>query len=88
MNGTNKKPVWKLTEIAGLAVSIPFMIIAGPLVGYFIGRYLRGKFGMHRYVMYIFIIIGFIASFYNTVVIIKMMLKINKEKSRDINVKD
>jgi len=88
MNGKKEKSAWKMTEIAGLAVSIPFMILAGPFVGYFIGRYLRDKFGMHRYVMYILIVMGFVASFYNTVVIIKMMLKINKEKSRAINAKD
>ena len=70
-----------MTEIAGMAVSIPFTILVGPFIGYFIGIYLENKFGMHRYIMYVFVIIGFVISISNTAVIIKMMLKINKEKS-------
>lgn len=75
-----KKNVWKMTQIAGLAVSLPFEIAAGPFIGYFIGSYLMGKFGAHRYIMYAFIIMGFVASISNTAAIIEMMVKINKEK--------
>ena len=50
-------------------------------IGYFIGMYLKDKIGMHRYVMYTSVIIGVVVSIINTVLIIKMMLRISKERS-------
>ena len=89
VNKNTKKRLWKMTQISGLAVSIPFEIAAGPFIGYFIGSYLMQKFGVHRYVMYVFIIMGFVASITNTAIIIKMMVAINKERNeRVVNVKD
>ena len=79
--GNQKRSLWKMTEIAGMAVSIPFTILVGPFIGYFIGMYLKDKFGMHRYVMYISVVIGVVVSIINTVIIIKMMLKISKERA-------
>jgi len=76
-----RKSILKLIQIAGLAFSIPFELAAGPFIGYFIGTFLKDKFGMHRYIIYSFIIIGFIASVVNIMITIKMMLVINKEKS-------
>jgi len=83
-----KKDLWKIMQIGGLAFAIPFEIAAGPFIGYFIGAHLRNKFGVHRYIMYLFILMGFVASVVNVVLMIEMMLKINKEKSRAINAKD
>jgi len=74
-----KKSLWKMMQLGGLAFSIPFEIAAGPFIGYFIGSYLRNKFGMHRYVMYMFLLMGFVASVVNVAVIIEMMIKINKK---------
>jgi len=74
-----------MTQIAGLAFSIPFEIAVGPFIGYFIGIYLRNKFGVHRYIMYIFILMGFVASLVNVAITIEMMIKINREK---LNIKE
>lgn len=72
--------LWKMMQIAGLALAIPFEIAAGPFIGYFIGIYLKNKFGVHISIMYMFILMGFVASIANIVGIIEMMIKINKEK--------
>jgi len=75
-----KNNLWKLIQLAGLAFSIPFELAAGPFVGYFIGLYLRDKFGAPHYVMHAVILMGIIASIYNTSETIKAMVKMNKEK--------
>jgi len=62
VNKKKVKSLWKMMQIGGLAFSIPFELAAGPFIGYFIGAYLRNKFGVHRYIMLIFILMGFIAS--------------------------
>jgi len=72
------KELWKMMQIAGLAVAIPFEMAAGPFIGYFIGIYLKSKLGLHEYIIYIFILMGFVAGFTNTAVIIQMMIKISK----------
>jgi len=88
VNNKAVKDFWRMTQIAGLAFSIPFEIAVGPFIGYFIGAYLRDKFGIHRYIVFIFILMGFIASVANVVVTIEMIIKISKEKSRVINAKN
>jgi F0F1-type ATP synthase assembly protein I len=85
VNKKTVKGIWKMTQVAGLAFAIPFEIAVGPLIGYFICAYLRNKFGLHRYIMYIFILMGFVASLVNVAVTIEMMIKINKEK---LNIKE
>lgn len=46
----------------GLLGTIPILIGVGPVVGFFIGRWLDGKFGTEPYLMIVFLIIGFVAS--------------------------
>jgi len=79
MGGTKKKSLWKMMQIAGLAAAIPFELAAGPFIGYLIGSYLKNKFGIHPYVVHLFIFMGIITSIYNTALIIKEMVKINRE---------
>lgn len=65
-------------SIAGLAFSIPFELAVGPFAGYFIGKYLRDIFGLHRYIVYVFILLGIAAGIFSVVMIIRMMVKINR----------
>lgn len=46
----------------GLLTTIPFMLAAGPILGYLIGSFLDKKFGTEPYLMILFITFGFIAS--------------------------
>ncbi len=52
---------------------------AGPLGGYFLADYFEKRFGLPGYVSLIFILIGFIASIRETIRIIKLALKTEKE---------
>ncbi|MDD5679665.1 MAG: AtpZ/AtpI family protein [Candidatus Omnitrophica bacterium] len=79
MKGKKKKSIWEMTQIAGLAVSVPFELLAGPFIGYLIGSYLKNSFGAHQYVVLIFVLMGIISSMYSVGVIIRMMLKIGKD---------
>jgi ATP synthase protein I len=45
-----------------LLVAIPFLLAAGPLIGFFIGKYLDEWLGTGPYLMYVFIIMGFVAA--------------------------
>jgi len=55
----------------GLLGSIPFMMAAGPFVGYFIGGWLDKKFGTDPVLLIIFLVLGFAAAVKETVKIIK-----------------
>ena len=69
--------LWKTFQIWGLALAIPFEMASGPFIGYFIGLYLKHRFGMHDLFMYLLVLLGLVAGFVNTAVIIRMMIKIN-----------
>ena len=77
---TPKKEFWKIMQISGLAISLPFEIAGGPFVGYFLGVYLTGKFGAGSYLTLLFIALGIVASIINTAAIIRMMIRINREE--------
>lgn len=55
----------------GLLGVIPMLIGVGPMIGYFIGDWLDGKFGTGPYLMILFIAIGFGAAVKETIKIIK-----------------
>lgn len=57
----------------GLATSIPFVMAAGPIVGYFIGRFLDMAFHTQPWLMLIFLSIGFVAGIKQTVSLIRQL---------------
>lgn len=46
----------------GLLTAIPFVLLFGPLIGYFIGDWLDKRFGTEPWLMTIFIVMGFVAA--------------------------
>ncbi|MBN2225895.1 MAG: AtpZ/AtpI family protein [candidate division Zixibacteria bacterium] len=46
----------------GLLGTIPILLVVGPVVGFFIGRWLDSKLGTEPYLLIVFLIFGFIAS--------------------------
>lgn len=46
----------------GFLTAIPFVLLFGPLIGYFIGDWLDKRFGTGPWLMTVFIVLGFIAS--------------------------
>ena len=73
------KEVYKRIKIAGLVVFIPFMMATGPVAGFFVGDYLHKKFNLGVYVIFLAITIGFLSGFYETIKIIKLVTKVEKE---------
>jgi len=54
-------------------------MVAGPMGGYFLADYLEKRFALPSFTSIIFIAIGFIASIKETVRIIRLALKTEKE---------
>ena len=71
--------VYKWIKIGGLLSFIPVIMAAGPLGGYFCADYLEKRFNLPSYTSLIFITIGFIASARETIRIIRLALKTEKE---------
>lgn len=58
----NEEDKYKQYKQIGLLTTIPFLLAAGPILGYLIGSFLDKKFGTEPYLMILFITFGFIAS--------------------------
>lgn len=59
-------------------------MVAGPLVGYFIGNWLDGKLGSGPYLMALFLIMGFAASGREVYRLLKLASDDNKDPDDDI----
>ena len=46
----------------GLLTAIPFVLMFGPLIGYFFGHWLDNRLGTDPYMMVLFIVLGFVAA--------------------------
>ncbi|MEW5701444.1 MAG: AtpZ/AtpI family protein [Candidatus Zixiibacteriota bacterium] len=46
----------------GLLTAIPFVLLVGPLIGYFVGDWLDRKWGTSPYLMVLLIVLGFVAA--------------------------
>lgn len=71
----------------GIATSIPFVMLAGPAGGYFLGDWLDSKFGTDPYLMIICAVVGLVASFRETVRLVGLLSKIaDDDKDADDNL--
>ncbi len=55
-----KKPSSSLPQIGAL-VTIPFVLLVPTILGWWIGRWLDKKWGTAPYLMYLLLILGFVA---------------------------
>ena len=78
---SSKEELYKYIKIGGLLSSLPFVLASGPIIGYFIGDYLKNKFSLGNYVIFIFLAIGFIFSLKEAIKIILMLIKIEKKSA-------
>lgn len=51
----------KRIKTAGVFITLPFVLSIPPIIGWFIGQWLDNYFGTTPYLMFFFIILGFIA---------------------------
>ncbi len=67
----------------GLLTSLPFIMVAGPLVGYFIGEWLDRKLDTSPYLTVVLIVMGFISSGREVYKLIKMATDDGKKSDDD-----
>ena len=61
-------------------VFIPIMLATGPVAGFFAGNFLHKKFSLGHWVIFFAITVGFLSGFYETIKIIKLVTKVEKEE--------
>ena len=71
----------KLARMTALAFSVVFELMAGPLLGYFIGVYLVKEFHMNTLAVSIAVFVGFMVSFYAAMLTIIKIGKIDAKGS-------
>ena len=74
-----RQEFYRGVKIIGFASFIPFVLFTGPLVGYFISLYIRKKFNMGWNITLILTLIGLAAGLYETICIIKAMIRAEKK---------
>ena len=70
-----KADFYRWVKIGGLLSFLPFVLVAGPMAGYFLGSYLEKRFGLPAYVSLTLITIGFLASLRETIKIVRLAIK-------------
>jgi len=74
-----KQEIYKWIRLGGLLSFIPFILAAGPIAGYVAGDYLVRRFGFPPFTTAAFTAVGFIASVKETVRVIRIAQKQDKE---------
>jgi F0F1-type ATP synthase assembly protein I len=62
VGGKDAKEKYRLYRQLSLLAVIPAVMAVGPLIGFFIGRWLDNKLGTEPYLMIAFITFGFVAA--------------------------
>ena len=75
----NKEEFYKWIKTAGILSFIPFILIAGPLLGYGVGDYLVKKRGASFLVLVFCLLLCAIASILESVRMIRLASKIDKK---------
>ena len=65
-------------QVAMLALMIPMLMMAGPVVGFFAGQWLDNKFGLQPWGQLIGLALGLAAGFHESYLIIKRLKKLQK----------
>jgi len=75
-SGDKKKAdTYLLIKLGGMLFFIPFILVVGPMAGYFAGEYLEKTYSLPRYTTAVLITMGFIGGIRETFRIIKMALR-------------
>jgi len=75
-----KEDRYAVIRQAGLLTTIPPLLVAAPLIGFFIGRFLDRRFGTDAVLTIVFLIFGFIAAGVQIAKIVKIANRENKRE--------
>lgn len=73
--GDDAQDRYRAARAAGLAVVIPFLMLAAPLVGLFGGQWLDGRLGTDPWLMYAGLVLGMIAGGRETYLLVRRMMR-------------
>ena len=62
---------YKQARQLGLLTTIPMILAAAPLIGYFGGRWLDGKLGTEPWLSMVLLLVGLVAGVRETILILK-----------------
>ncbi len=65
-----EKNRYRLLRRLGLLTTIPVVLLAGPLIGFYIGDYIDKKLSTAPWFMLFFLLLGFIASIRQTITLL------------------
>ncbi len=74
-----KQDYYRFIKLVGFAFFVPVVMAAGPILGYFAGSFLQQKFFPNIRLALICTLIGLLAGTLETLRIIKIMIKTEKE---------
>lgn len=77
---TKKEEIYKRIKIAGMLFFVSFVLAAGTVSGYLIGSYLQKKFAFPSFTIPISIIIGTLVSVVEAARIIRLAVRLDKQK--------
>jgi len=81
-----KKPNGKNVRLTGVAVTIPLMFIACPVVGYFLGNFLAELWpSTAHYAAGVGLLLGFSAAALETWRLLRLMIAMDKATGQDRN---
>lgn len=66
-----------------MLLTIPTLLIAAPLVGFFLGRFADGRFGTQPWLMTAGVVLGFVAAGREVTMIIRRVQAEVEEEKRD-----
>lgn len=68
-----------------LLAAVPTILVAGPLVGYFLGQWADDSWGTEPYLMTLGVVLGFVAAGIEIAGLVKRSQAIEREKEKDGN---
>ena len=79
--GSDPSDKYKRVRQLGLLTTIPIILAVAPLVGYFLGHWLDGRFGTDPVFTFILLGIGLVAGFRETILILKKAQEDDRDES-------
>jgi F0F1-type ATP synthase assembly protein I len=82
MPGSQEDPRYEGLRSAGMLLAIPTILIVSPLVGFFLGSLVDGRFGTSPWFVIIGLILGFVTAGRETYLIYRRFLAEEERKKR------
>lgn len=82
MLNKNKEDLGRVFRMLGLAVTLPMLLLSGPLVGYLLSEWLIRTWHLSRSLTLIFVLAGFAGSLIQAIKILKLIYQESQNKEK------